>query len=240
VIEKDVASTPSTSTPSTAGGSVFKSVGPVLIRDVLLPYGVYYVAHRQGVSNVSALAAGGAVNAVFIVAGLIRKRRAEALGLIVLITFALGIAASYLTGNARFALAKDSVITGGVGIAFLLSLLAARPVMYLMIRQMLTQGDPAKANAYDARWDASPSFRATQRLMTAVWGAGLLGEAILRLIVISIVPVSTGAAASTAILITTFALLIAWTRFYLPRRAARQEVSSLPVPTSPKTYSARQ
>ncbi|GAA5182505.1 hypothetical protein GCM10023322_19650 [Rugosimonospora acidiphila] len=216
--ENDVVSTPA---PSGLGGAL-KSVGPVLIRDVILPYAVYYVVHHQGVSNVSALAAGGAVNAVFVIAGLIRRRRVETLGLVVLITFVLGIAASYLTGNARFALAKDSVITGGVGIAFLASLLAARPVMYLMIRQMLSGGDPAKAAAMDARWDDSAKFRSRQRLMTAVWGAGLLGEAIVRLVVISIVPVSTGAAASTVILIATFALLIGWTRLYLPRRAARE------------------
>lgn len=216
--ENELASAPAPS----ARGSVLKSVGPVLLCDVILPYVVYYVAHRQGVSNVSALALGGAVNALFVVVGLVRKRRVETLGVIVLITFALGIAASYMTGNARFALAKDSVITGGVGIAFLASLLAARPIMYLMIRQMLTSGDASAAAAMDARWDESATFRSRQRLMTAVWGGGLLCEALLRLVVISLVPVSTGAAASTVILIGTFALLIGWTRFYLPRRAARE------------------
>jgi hypothetical protein len=220
--------TPATASPA-PGGTVpvvgmgpAKTVGPVVIRDILLPYAVYYIAHREGVSNVSALAVGGAVNVVFVAAGLVRKRSLNVLGLIVLITFALGIAASYLTGDARFALAKDSVITGGVGIAFLVSLLTARPAMFAMIRQMVSDGDPVKAAAIDARWDTSAHFRRTQRLMTGVWGAGLLAEAIIRLIVISIVAVSTGAAASTAILLTTFALLIAWTRFYLPRRAARQ------------------
>lgn len=221
--------------PEAGRGAVVRSVAPVLIRDVLLPYGVYYFVHRAGVSNVSALAAGGAVNALFVVAGLVRKRRVEALGLVVLITFALGIAASYLTGDARFALAKDSVITGGVGIAFLFSLLAARPVMYLMIRQMVSGGDPAKAAALDARWESSPSFRGTQRLMTGVWGGGLLAEAVIRLVVISIVPVSTGAAASTVILIGTFTLLIAWTRLYLPRRTARQEPAPVRVPASPRS-----
>ncbi|MGE5134675.1 MAG: hypothetical protein ACM32E_17450 [Gemmatimonadota bacterium] len=60
--------------------------------------------------------------------------------------------------------------------------------------------------------------------MTGVWGAGLLADAVVRLVVISIVPVSTGAAASTVILLATFVLLIAWTRLYLPylqRREAR-------------------
>jgi len=40
-----------------------------------------------------------------------------------------------------------------------------------------------------------------------------------RLVVISLVSVSTGAAASNALLIATFVLLIAWTRLYLPRRS---------------------
>ena len=98
----------------------------------------------------------------------------------------LGIAASYLTGDARFALAKDSVLAGGVGIVFLLSLLAARLVMYLKNRQMRTEGDPARAAELDRRWDSSPGFRSRQRLMTGVWGAGLLADAVVRLVVISI------------------------------------------------------
>lgn len=200
---------------------LFRSVGPVLIRDVIAPYAVYYFLHKQGLSNVSALAAGGAVNAFFVVTELIRKRRVSVLGLIVLITFALGIAASYLTGDARFALAKDSVITGGVGLVFLASLLASRPAMYLMIRQMISNGDPEREREYEARWDGSPPFRSAQRLMTGVWGAGLVLDAVVRLIVISIASVSTAAAASTALLLATFVLLIAWTRLYLPRRAAR-------------------
>ncbi|MGW1748799.1 VC0807 family protein [Streptomyces sp. NPDC002092] len=136
-------------------------MGPVLLREVILPSAVYYVAHRQGVSNVSALALGGAVNTLFVVVGLVRKRRVEMLGVIVLITFALGAAASYMTGNARFAPAKDSVITGGVGIAFLASLPAARPITYLMTRQMLTSGDPSAAAAMDARWPPSPGTSGT-------------------------------------------------------------------------------
>lgn len=201
--------------------TMMRSVAPVLIRDVVLPYAVYYFVHKLGVSNVSSLAAGGAVNVFFTLRGLIRERRVEPLGLIIMITFALGIVASYLTGDARFALAKDSLLTGGVGIAFLLSLLARRPVMYLMIRQMITHGDKAMAAVIDARWDSSAAFRSSQRLMTAVWGAGLMADAVIRLIVISIVSVSTGAAASTAILLATFVVLIAWTRLYLPRRGGR-------------------
>jgi hypothetical protein len=205
-------------------GVALRAVVPVLVRDVVLPYALYYFLHRRGMANVPALAAGGAVNVFFTIVGLIRTRRVQLLGLIVLATFVLGIAASFLTGDARFALAKDSVLTGGVGIVFLLSLLAARPVMYLMIRQMLTEGDPARAAELDRRWDSSPGFRSRQRLMTGVWGAGLLADAVVRLVVIAIVPVSTGAAASTVILLGTFALLIAWTRLYLPylqRREAR-------------------
>ncbi len=198
-------------------GASLKAVAPVVIRDILLPYGVYYILHKRGMANVPALAAGGAVNVFFTLTGLIRKRRIGTLGLVVLVTFALGIAASYLTGDARFTLAKDSVLTGGVGLAFLLSLLAARPIMYVMIRQMLTENDPAKAAELDRRWETSPGARRRHRLMTGVWGAGLLADAIIRLIVISIVPVSTGAAASPVILIATFALLIAWTRLWLPR-----------------------
>jgi hypothetical protein len=210
-----------------------RAVAPVLIRDILLPYGVYYVLHKRGVGNVPALAAGGAVNVFFTLTGLIRKRRIGMLGLIVLVTFVLGIAASYVTGDARFALAKDSVLTGGVGLAFLLSLLAARPIMYVMIRQLLTEGDPARAAELDRRWEASPGFRRRQRLMTGVWGGGLIADAVIRVIVISMVSVSTAAAASTVILLATFAILIAWTRLWLPRMHDREAAAGTVVADQP-------
>jgi len=209
--------TPSPGVVPTIG--MVRAAGPVLVRDILLPYVVYWVLHHQGVSNISALAAGGAVNVVFLLREFAVKRRLDVLGVVVLLTFALGIAASYGTGDARFALAQHSIITGGVGVLFLASLFAARPVMYLMIREMITHGDPAQVAEVETRWASSPQLRSSHRLMTAVWGAGLLVDALVRLVVISLVSVSTGAAASNALLIATFVLLIAWTRLYLPRRS---------------------
>ncbi len=55
------ADSPQTTAAALAGrGVALRAVVPVLVRDVVLPYAVYYFLHREGVANVPALAASAA------------------------------------------------------------------------------------------------------------------------------------------------------------------------------------
>ena len=70
-----------------------------------------------------------------------------------------------------------------IGLAFLGSLLAARPLIFVIARAQ----SPERAAVFDARW-AEPAFRRALRAMTAVWGSVLLAEAATRVVLALLVP----------------------------------------------------
>ena len=75
-----------------------------------------------------------------------------------------------------FAIAKESIFTGVFGLAFLVSLALPRPLIFHLGRQFNAAGDPAAEAAWDASWSI-PGYRRVFRLLTAVWGLGLLARA---------------------------------------------------------------
>lgn len=114
-------------------------------------------------------------------------------------------------------LARDAVITGGLGVVFAGSALTSKPLLFLLLRS-LTASDPDRL---EGRWASSAPFRSAIKVTTALWGACLLGDALLRLVVVYTLPVATAAAAVTALTVATVLVLLALLRWYLPARMRR-------------------
>ena len=166
--------------------------GPGILLGVVAPFVVYQVATALGTSELTALAWGAVFPLAGIVVGLARRRRLDAISAISLVSIVVGLAGGLLLHSAQFLLVKDSLVTATIGLAFLGSLLAARPLIFVIGRAQ----SPGKAAVFDARW-AEPAFRRAIRRMTAVWGAALLGEAAAR-VVLSLLDPARGAAAGLA------------------------------------------
>jgi hypothetical protein len=148
------------------------------------------------------------------------RRRLDMLSVASLATLVVGIALSFATDNAAFAIAEKSAFTGLFGIAFLVSLLLPRPLIFHLGRQFNTAGDPAAQAAWDANW-SNPGFRRVIRVMTAVWGLGLLAEAALRIVVALTMTPAVAIVVSPLLAIGGIALLILWTRRYVARARRR-------------------
>jgi len=199
--------------PSSDWGPVIR----VIAREVLLPYLVYLALHSSGVSNLLALAAGAGVAMLVMAADAARKGRPGALTAIVLLTLVLSIVVSLISGNARVTLARDCLITGGLGAVFLGSLLRPRPLLYHLLAPLAAARLPGGAPEFQRRYDESARLRSLLRLSTVVWGLVLLADAGLRLTAVLVLPVSEAASAATVLTIATVVVLVAWLRFYLPR-----------------------
>jgi hypothetical protein len=193
-----------------------------LIVNVALPLITVQVLLRTNTPAVTALAIAAIFPFVDAVVGLVRKRRFDPIAVLSLIAIVVGIGTSGITGNAGFAVAKESLFTIVFGLIFLGSLAAPRPMIFQLGRQYATGGDPAAAAAWDARW-ALPGFRRTIRLMTAVGGCGFLLEAALRVVVAFTLPVTTSTIVSPVLGIAVLAVLIVWTTRYV--RAVRQRLA---------------
>ncbi|MBS0558947.1 MAG: hypothetical protein JSR21_02725 [Proteobacteria bacterium] len=192
-----------------------------MLRDIVinaaLPYATYLLLSRMGVPTVPALAAGSVFPIAAILIGWLRERRIPALGIIVLAATAASILGAVAFTSPYLALAKGSLITGTVGLAFGASLLAPRPLVFNLAA---TGRDAAERARMDALWQTEPRYRRIVRQITWAWTLGLLAEASLRLILIPLMPIEVFLPISEAMWIGFFALMMAWSWRYGRRRMA--------------------
>jgi intracellular septation protein A len=195
----------------------------------VLPFLLYQLLTRGGVATVPALTLGAIFPVTSTLVSWVRTRRADVIGIISLCFIAVSVATSLISGNATFVLVKESFLTGLFGIAFLGSFAAPRPLMFYLGRQFSTRGDPQAMAAWNARW-AIPGFRAVIRQMNAIWGLVFVAEALARVALVFILPVSTFLIVSQVLAYAVIGLTIRWTIAYGKRaqeRAAIQAASAV-------------
>jgi hypothetical protein len=122
------------------------------------------------------------------VLSLVRQRRLDLFGVMVLIGLAVSVVGVWLGGGQRVLLLRESFVTGAIGLAQLVSLLWPRPLGYYFARQLLTANDPAAAAWFGGLWLHAP-FRRAMRGGTVFWGCLLLGEFALRVAMVLMLPV---------------------------------------------------
>lgn len=216
---------PQVAPPPTSSDHFAPRFGPLyrsLIVNVALPLIVVQILLRTGTPPVRALAIAAIFPAAEAVIGLVRSRRFDPINVLSLVAIAVGIGTSGITGNAGFAVAKDSLFTIVFGVLFLGSLATSRPMIFQLGKQFATGGDPAAAAAWDARLP-QPGFQHVVRLLTAVWGCALLLEAAVRIIAAFNLPATTSTIVSPVLQVVTFGALIVWTTRYT--RAARRRAA---------------
>jgi intracellular septation protein A len=197
---------PATAQVSRPAAGTLRTILPTLARDVAVPTGAYYLLHALGATDVVALLAGAVTSGAILIAEAVRARKLDVFSGFMLGVFAVGLVTSLVSGDPRFMVAKESFGTLLVGAAFALSALVGKPLIYLAARRM--QADPA---AFEAKFAATPAMRATMTRLSVIWGAGLLTEGVLRLVLAYRLPIATMVWLSTAMMIATFAGLIAVT-----------------------------
>src|SRR5262249_12518215 len=122
-----------------------------------------------------------------------------------------------LTGDPRILLARESIVSGSLGLLLLGSCLVGRPVPYVLLRRV-NAGRPELPAQWDRLWQTRPSLRRVFVVTSLVWGAGLLIEAIVRIPLIYLLPTDVAAGLSTLLQLGTLALLAAWSLWYRRRR----------------------
>jgi hypothetical protein len=153
------------------------------------------------------------------------RRRIDLLGVMSFSAIVLGIALSLATGNAAFAIAKESLFTGAFGLGFLISLTLKRPLIFWFGRQFNADNPDAVA-AWDANWER-PGFRKVLRLMTLVWGVGLLTEAAARVAFALTLTPAVAIVVSPTIGIGSIALLVVWTTSYAAKARRRAQGNAI-------------
>ncbi|GAA5086348.1 VC0807 family protein [Nocardia iowensis] len=204
-VEPDRAEQPTASPFS--GLRLLASIG----RDIAIPVGAYFALHALGYSDFAGLLAGTVLSGAMLLLETIRLRRLEVFPAIMLGVFIFGLAGSLISGDPRLMIIKDSVGTVLVGLAFLISTVVGKPLTYLAARKTVSAGGPAQLAAFEEVYRTDAAKRRAFRALAAMWGFGLMAEAVLRIVLAYQLPIPTMAWLSPVLMVGTIVPLTAVT-----------------------------
>ena len=139
-----------------------------LARDIGIPVVVYYVLHLNGVDDRLALLVASLVAAARVAWDAVRARTLNPFALLIMLVFGLGVVLTFLTGDARLLLVKDSITTVVLGGAFLVTAALKRPLTIAALRSW----QPAQGTEMAQRFATDPLTRHRHLLTSTVWGIG--------------------------------------------------------------------
>jgi hypothetical protein len=172
--------------------------------------GVYFGLRLAGVPERAALLAATVLAGARLVWVALRRRQVTWFAALMLSVFGVGLLLTFLAGDARFLLLKDSAVTAGVGVVFLLSTAHGRPLTLSAAQT----SQPWRAAALDELFDSRPDVRRRFAVSAVVWGAGLLLESVVRVPLVYAVPIDTMVWLSEVLLWGTIGTLMAWNLVY--------------------------
>jgi hypothetical protein len=186
----------------------FLDLAMIVVFDIAGPVVAYSLLRSAGQSAVTALILSGAFPALGVVVGLIRHRRADTIGVLVLAGIAIGTVLGLLSGDPRLVLVEGSVPTAVFGLLCLGSLWARRPLIYRFAIEFIGAGT-AKGREFQSLWQYA-GFRHAFRLYTVVWGVAYLAEAAARVIIVETTSTGTALTVSRVMPYVVGAAIIAW------------------------------
>lgn len=224
---------PSTSNPSAADAVTAQSLRTPSLRTMIvglwpsmLLNGVCVIVVYQLVksfttaSDVVALALSTVPALVGTIIPLIRQRSIDLLGAFALITIGLSIGLTFLTGDARLFLIRESFLTVIFGLICLISLLFPKPLWFYIIRYFTVGNDHEQMVAYDTAWKFA-SFRGYIRTITILWGVVYTVEFLIRLVMVYTLSISEALVISS-IIFYTLTILVSLATFRLGARLRKQ------------------
>lgn len=190
----------------------------LLLWDAGLPLAAYYGLRLAGQSEQVALLAGAVLAALRIGWVAARHRKFDGVAALLTAVLAVGLVLSFVSGDARFLLVKESFGTAAAALV-LLATAHGNPLILVAVR--------AGSNAEKrAEIDRTPGFRRAFVRMSVVWGIALLAEAALRVPLVYLLSPDLMAGLSVVLLLVVIGLLSLWTTWYAGRVQSRLTIDA--------------
>jgi hypothetical protein len=185
--------------------------------DVGLPVLGYYALHLAGVNDFIALLVASLLAAARIGWVAVRERELNPFATVMLVVFGIGLVLAFVSGDPRFLLLKNSVVTGVLGLVFLGTTLFGTPLTLAASQSF----QPTRKAELRYEYDTDPHVRRGHRLSSTVWGVGLVLEALVRVPLVFLLPIDVMVALGEVMTIAVIGGLLAWNIWYVKRATAR-------------------
>jgi hypothetical protein len=203
--------------------------------DIFGPLAAWWVTQRLGFSQFWGLALGIVIAGVSTGVNTFRRRRVDAVGVLVLLEIVTSIVLLFCLHSPRMLLIRPSFYSGIAALYLMGSAFGERPLSLEGSKPMATKGNPIRTAAWERAWEV-PGFRLAHRVLTFGSGAAFLADAILRVVVVFRFPIDRAAwlsnlphIAAGAILVGLWALFGRWAGGLvdgIQQRLALQSVNS--------------
>lgn len=187
--------------------------------NLVLPFAIYNYAEAP-LGAVRALLASSAPPILWSLIEFARRRRVDALSIMVVSGIALSLLAMLGGGGVKFLQLREKLVTGVIGLAFLGSALIGKPLIYEIARASMRRKSEDEAQQFEAL-QVHAGFRRTMKVMTLVWGVGLIVDSAVSAALVFILTIRENLIVSSILGYGTMGALSLWT-FYYGRRAKRR------------------
>ena len=141
--------------------------------NVALPMAVYFAVHAR-LGDIRSLMAASAPPMAWTIFEFVRRRRIDALSLVVMAGIGLSLLGYLGGGGVKLLQLREHLVAGVIGLGFLVSAAIGKPLIYQLSRARIRRNEGGNAGWLEAI-SGSPVFRRAMMVMTLAWGFGLVG-----------------------------------------------------------------
>jgi hypothetical protein len=218
----EITATTSPAKPAASGNRITGFIvhwGPTIVFNIGGPIFAYGYLTGHGWSQSHALMLSSLLPIFEIAVLYALRRRVDDFGVFTLVTMALTLASFAAFNSARAILIKDALVTGTLGLGILGTLALSRPFAFYMGRKFATDGGAEAREWWAGLWQY-PNFRHTNRVITVVWGVGLLADCAVRMVLVFVLSTKAMVSFNSVSLYALIGAIVLWTITYSNRRRA--------------------
>jgi hypothetical protein len=199
------------------------NTGFEILVNFVLPY-VIYIQMEAKIGAAHALMAASLPPVVWSIVEFARKRRVDALSLLVIAGIVLSLLAFLGGGSVRFLQLRENLVTGLIGLVFLGSAAIGRPLIFQLARASMLRKSQSEAENFE-QLRVHRQFRRGMIIMTLVWGFGLVAQTTVACVLVFHMTIRNYLIASPFLGYGTMAALGLWTFLYARRMKRRGEAA---------------
>ena len=199
------------------------NVGVEILVNFALPYLIYIQAEAK-IGAAHALMAASLPPILWSVIEFARKRRVDAVSLLVIVSIVLSLLAFLGGGSVRFLQLRENLVTGLVGLVFVGSAAIGRPLIFQLARASIQRKSQSEGEKFE-QLRVHRHFRRGMTVMTLVWGFGLLAQTAVACLLVFHMAIRNYLLVSPFLTYGTMGALALWTFFYVKQMKRRGEAA---------------